>query len=518
MIFIGPELSDPHAHFITNIVECVGTDNDLIIDLYDNQNKEEIFHLISEHVLNHRERFVIYNAYEDEDFFLTFAGHFPELTLIIVFSDDEWRHANYDRYLALYADRFTIAVLDNIKLYREYGLEPTYMQWACNPKKFHPLFNRKKKYDISFIGAAYGKRIDYVRYLLEEGIDVRVFGRGWNRVSGMAGSWGGYLTHEQMLEVISQSRINLNFLWTSANPERATIKGRTMELAACKAFQLSNDTDEFENYGFVDCENIAVFNDKASLLSKVRYYLAHDAEREAIAARAYEYVLRHHTWDQRFNVIFDEVCGQKFKTSNNRTYRILVIVREGITHRLHHDDERLNLQFLPDSASLGLRLDDFDGVIRLERNSTLNNDALFMMAFGLMVDRADVSAANFNVCAGQERYWIRFRDKYLERKPTLLRILPTECIMFSSGYVINNGFAMPSDINQINFSYVEYPAFSIVLPYMKKRILRLCFAHHHEARKRFRTYIENGRIASAIALATDKVWQRYFSQSSGRES
>ena len=345
MIFIGPELSDPHAHFVTNIVESVGTGDDLIIDLHVYADKKEIFRLITEHMKSHRNRFVIYNAYENEDFFLSFKEHFPDLRLITIFSDDEWRHANYDRYLALYADAFTIAVLDHIRLYREYGLEPFYMQWACNPNKFHPLPNRKIKYDVTFIGAAYGKRIDYVRYLIKEGIEVRVFGRGWDRVSGIHNHLGGYLAHEQMLEVINQSMINLNFLWTSANPDRATIKGRTMELAACKAFQLSNYTDEFENYGFRDKENIAVFGDKDELLTKVRYYLEHGVEREAIAERAYEHVLRHHTWNQRFQAVFNQLNERHNPVAKQHIYRVLVIARQGVAHRISLGDERLNIQF-----------------------------------------------------------------------------------------------------------------------------------------------------------------------------
>lgn len=507
MIFIGPELSDPHAHFVTNIVECVGAGDDLIIDLYEYAHKEEIFRLISEYMKNHHDRFAIYNAYENEDFFLSFKEHFPDLQLIIIFSDDEWRHANYDRYLALYADTFTIAVLDHTKLYREYGLEPCYLQWACNPNKFHPLPNREKRYDVSFIGAAYGKRIDYVRYLLEEGIDVRVFGRGWDRVSGIHSHWGGHLTHEQMLEVINQSRINLNFLWTSANPDRATIKGRTMELAACKAFQLSNDTDEFENYAFTDSGNIAVFHDKGELLTKVRYYLAHEAEREAIAARAYEHVLRNHTWNQRFQAVFDQLHGRRYPVRKQRIYRILVIARHGVVHRISRGDERLDIQFSYDENNLEACQEGFDGVIRLERDSTLNNDALYMMAFGLVADKANVIAANFYVGAGNERYWIRFRDRILERQRALLRMLPKECLMFSISYVRQYGCTLQKDMKQFRISYVEYPAFSIILPYMNARLLCLYFLRHRNARQRFRAYIKNWRLGAALSLAADKVWQ-----------
>ena len=122
MIFIGAELSDPHAHFVTNIVACIGSGDDLIIDLLKVETSEDICARIEQHLQSHDDRYVIYNAYTVEDFFFDLKKRFPQLRLITVFSDDEWRHANYDRYLALYSDVFTIAVKSNLGKYRSYEI------------------------------------------------------------------------------------------------------------------------------------------------------------------------------------------------------------------------------------------------------------------------------------------------------------------------------------------------------------------------------------------------------------
>ena len=61
MIFIGAELSDPHAHFVTNIIASIGTGEDLIIDLLNINDSEMIFAKITSHLHNHDEQFVIYN-------------------------------------------------------------------------------------------------------------------------------------------------------------------------------------------------------------------------------------------------------------------------------------------------------------------------------------------------------------------------------------------------------------------------------------------------------------------------
>ncbi|HEC27093.1 MAG TPA: hypothetical protein ENI67_06765 [Gammaproteobacteria bacterium] len=542
MIFIGPELSDADAHFVTNIVECVGTGDDLIIDLYRVGDKTKIFRLISDYLYSHDEHFVIYNAYEDEDFFISFKKKFPDLRLIIFFSDDEWRHANYNRYIALYAEIFTIAVKDHMVLYHEYGLKPFYMQWACNPAKFSFLAGTgEKKYDVTFIGAAYGKRITYVKYLIEKGVNIRVFGRGWRGRSDIRSHWGGVLSTKEMLGIISCSRINLNFLWTSADQRicdgqpsvrenrnslpvlnegqpnkkakqvdpRFMIKGRSLELPACRAFQLCNYMADLDNYGFADGINIAVFRDKDDLLEKIDYYLSHGEEREAIAARAYEHVLQNHTWKQRFQELFGRLEKKQMATTKVRhKYRLMVLARNGVQHQISLDDERLDIRIVDQQSDWREALSYVEGVVQLRRDSSINNEALYMMAFGLVADKADLIASNFYVDAGNRGYWIRFSDSLIKRNWALLGMLPVECLMFSGAYAAEHGGELLPGADRLKASYIEYPSFWISLPYHQSRKLRLYFSHHRDARKRFRECMRSLSVGEALSLGVDKVWQR----------
>lgn len=511
MIFIGAELANPHAHFRTNIVSAIGGGNDLVIDLWEIRDKKKIYDLIRRHLEQHDEQFVIYNAYEDEDFFLEFKARFPNLRLITFFSDDEWRHENYDRYLALYSDIFTVAVKENIERYHSYGLDHVhYMRWACNPEVFHPVPATKQDIDVSFIGAAYGKRVEYVRHLLRNGVDVRVFGPGWERFRGIRKHWGGFLSHEDMLKTIARSKVNLNFLWTSWNPSRTTIKGRTLELSACRAFQLSNDTHEFANYGFEDGVNIAVFRGKDGLVEKVLYYLEHEEAREAIAARAYEHVIRNHTWKQRFDDLFHRLEAENGRSecTQRRRYRILVLVDDGVRHRIHREDDRMEIQIARLDEGWRDALPHVDGVVHLQHDSDMNNETLYMMAFGLAADKSDVVAANFYVGRKEdEGSWIRFRDRQLERRRALLTLLPLECMMFSGRYAAEYGSELAGDLKQLKVSYIEYPSFGIELSYLQSRLLRLYFGHYRDARNRFKRHLRNMRFGKAVTLGVDKVWQ-----------
>jgi len=509
MIFIGAELSDPHAHFVTNIISCIGSGEDLIIDLLDVHDSATVFQAISEHLQRHREEYVIYNAYTDEDFFLGFREYFPELKLITVFSDDEWRHFNYDRYIALYSDVFTIAVKDHIQKYNDYGLQPFYMQWACNPEMFYPLAEREKDIDVSFVGAAYGRRIAYVKFLIRNGVNIRVFGKGWDKFSDIRQCWGGYLSNKGMLDVIARSKINLNFLWTSADKERCTIKARTLELSACRAFQLSNFTHEFFNYGFVDGKNIAIFEGEKAALEKIRFYLENDDKRESIAGRAYDHVLEKHTWEQRFDSIFDYLKHEP--ASNEPVHfqsRVLVVIDAGVQHLVDEKDERMHIRIVESSHHWEREVEAMDGVIFLKHDSTINNESLYMMVFGLQADQSDVIAANFRVGAAQQTYWIRVIDQVVRKKPGLIHMLPQASLMFSGAYVSEQGGGIGASLRGLNVSFVEHPSYWIRLPYWKARQLRLYFSYHGDSRQQFGTYLRSFKFGKALSLGIDKIWQK----------
>lgn len=506
MIFIGQELADPKAHFVTNIVNSIGTGNDLVIDLQRVQDWSEIAKLIREHCTRVCEQFTLYNAYTDESFPLHFKRDFPNLTLITFFSDDEWRHENYDRYLALFSDVFTIAVRSNVVRYHAYGFENVYyMRWGCNPILFYPATGLEQVYDVTFVGAAYGQRVEYIRHLLRAGIKLTVFGPGWGRHSDVRDHWGGILSHRDMIQVISQSKINLNFLWTSRGNGATTIKGRTLELAACRAFQLSNHTDEFTNYGLIPSENIAVFEDKHDLLIRIRYYLTHPADRDKIANAAYRHVLDQLTWQAEFADLFERIRLGEFRQPVLPHFKVLVIVADGVRHSINVDDSRLDITLAADNRYHS-DLNEYHGVIRLDRDSTINNDSLYMMGFGIHADRADCVMTNFYV--GRSRYWIRFRDQTIRRKRKLITILPQACLM-TTGSTWTQQQQILSD-EESRIAFIEYPSFSIELPYFRARLLRLFFCDHGDMRKRIRLCVRTWRIDKMLSILIDRLWQKNF--------
>src|SRR5262249_46661122 len=58
------------------------------------------------------------------------------------------------------------------------GANPVWFQMAANPKYYYPV-QAATKYDVSFVGSAYAKRIHYVNQLISDGINVDCFGPNW---------------------------------------------------------------------------------------------------------------------------------------------------------------------------------------------------------------------------------------------------------------------------------------------------------------------------------------------------
>lgn len=506
MIFIGPNLNDMNAHFVTNVIDSIGAgaDKDLILDILEIKSKSDIVIKIRSHLKNQDEKYIIYNAKEDEDFFFVIKKEFPELKLLMFFSDDEWRHSNYDRYLALFSDCFTIAVKSNLDKYNSYGMGNVfYMRWGCNPKKFYPVVS-EKKYDVTFVGAAYGKRVEYVRYLLNNQIDIHVFGRGWDKYKDLAHVYGGCPDNYEMLEIIGQSKINLNFIWTSRCPNETTIKGRSLELAACNAFQLSNYTNEFVNYGFVEDENIAVFTDEASMLNKVKYYLGHEREMRIISESSFNHVTSLLTWEQLFNSFFKFMKEQP--AMNLKKFKVLVINENKVDHNITREDERIEFVFIDNKDQVNSKC--YDGVIELSRNSTIDNNAIYMMIFGLSVDESDLILSNFYIKSKAGLRWIRFKEKHLQSF-VLSLLVPGEAMMLSGKYYSN---MKKQHKGKISASYIEYPVAVIETGYIRSRLLRLHYGFVREFKKKFIENLNKRKYAFLTGLTFDKLWQEIINK------
>lgn len=244
-----------------------------------------------------------YRYRPDVAFFVLFGGEFEEEAIVEVsrlgvptvnwFTDDHWR---FDSYSARWAPSFDWVVTtarDALPKYGDLGCERVLLlQWGCNQHLYYQM-ERRKTYDVSFVGQPYGNRRRVVEALRRKGIDVRTWGYGWP---------SGRVTQRELVEIINSSKINLNFSGSSV-PGSAQVKARVFEVLGSGGFALTEWAPGLEEYYEVGSEVIA-FHSTEELIEQATYYLRESARRVAIAERGYRRTLAEHTYDARFSRLF----------------------------------------------------------------------------------------------------------------------------------------------------------------------------------------------------------------------
>jgi spore maturation protein CgeB len=247
-----------------------------------------------------------------------------------------------------------------LKDYVAMGARPIYCQEAANANIYRP-YDLPVEFDVTFVGQAYGDRPVYINYLLEQGIDVRVWGWGWHNFSTEAKAprrsslprrallgarllmsesgrqvlrqysrrqppenipntepravlpasvIGGALSDLELIQMYSRSKINLGFSScgdTHRTGERILqVRLRDFEVPMSGGFYIVEHMEELGEFFDIGKE-IVCYTDKGDLADKIKYYLGHDDERERIRKAGHERCLRDHSWHKRFQMAFKEM-------------------------------------------------------------------------------------------------------------------------------------------------------------------------------------------------------------------
>lgn len=221
-----------------------------------------------------------------------------------------------------------------LKDYEALGAHPIYCQEAANPAIYKP-YDLPVVYDTTFVGMAYGDRPAYIHSLLKRGLHVRAWGPNWQelaapdpvrrlwrlgrRVLGLptttfptlpSAALGPGLVDTEMIKIYSQSKINLGFSTcgeTHRSGERIVqVRLRDFEVPMSGGFYLVEYMEELEEFYEIGRE-IVCYDGPDDLAEKIRYYLAHDTEREQIRQAGRARCLRDHTWQKRFQSAFAQM-------------------------------------------------------------------------------------------------------------------------------------------------------------------------------------------------------------------
>lgn len=145
---------------------------------------------------------------------------------------------------------------------------------------------------VGFIGDYEFERAQFMFYLAEHGIPIRIWGPNWGRKCRLYHPnmtiEDKYLYGEEYAKAICAFNINCGFL-RKINRDLQTT--RSIEIPACGGFMLAERTLEHLEL-FEEGKEAEFFSTKEELLEKVRYYLNHSGERKQVAQAGRERCLR----------------------------------------------------------------------------------------------------------------------------------------------------------------------------------------------------------------------------------
>ena len=266
-------------------------------------------------------------------------SHKTDTATLNWFCDDQWRFESFSRSWAPCFNWVVTTSAGAMYKYADAGVTNVIKsQWGCNHHRYRKL-DLPMKHDVSFVGLPHGNRRQTIDTLEQAGIEVNAWGAGWPN---------GRISQGGMIRLFNQSRINLNFVESSAASHESTIarwlrrgvfqparvlpggwriekcanaiskagrqtdtqpirqiKGRTFEVPVC-GLLMTGMAENLDDY-YTPGEQIVTFDDTADLVDKVRYYLAHEDERTRIAEAGRQRTLAEHTYEHRLNEVFRQM-------------------------------------------------------------------------------------------------------------------------------------------------------------------------------------------------------------------
>ncbi len=322
----------------------------------------------------------------------------PKTKIINFFGDDDALFYSFSMYYGQLFEGMLINQRDFLSKYKEEGIQNVFMTYGVNTSHFRPL-PVKKKYDVTFVGTPKRDRYEFIRFLLRHGIDVRVFGSGWEQYPELRERYYGQLNNSEYVRIINESRITLSF---SKNYEgRPHFKGRVPEVCACKAFVLSEFYEGYYDF-FKKNKEIVMFETREELLQLVRYYLKNNKEREAIAERAYKKITA------KFNLEIEIFSFFKHMGRVKQKAGMLPEVKKKVI--------TLSIQELASSTKDILkRVKNYDYIAFSMPEERALPHKKYFQAYSLEKSKKDICCCDYYVFTPQLGNYLLFQSKYAHR-------------------------------------------------------------------------------------------------------
>lgn len=209
-------------------------------------------------------------------------------------TDDSWKYREVSRFIGRAYHAMTTTYEQVLPFYQRDRIPHVLLtQWAARLENLQePLAADSCRYQVSFVGAAHGDRRERMSELERLGVDVSCFGHGWP---------SGSVDADEIPQIMRESVISLNF---SNSKGENQVKARTFEVPGAGGFLLTENVAALEKF-YIPGKEIVTFGSVQELAEKIKYYLAHPRERDAIARAGFARTSRDHTYDLRLKEVLD---------------------------------------------------------------------------------------------------------------------------------------------------------------------------------------------------------------------
>ena len=208
-------------------------------------------------------------------------------------TDDSYRYETFTKFIA---NRFNYTITTEftaVNKYKKIGAGCIKGQWGYSEQwDCPPISADECKHDVAFIGVNYFDRKNYIKYLLNKGVNIFVGGYGW-------GSLGNVIDQDDIPKIYNSSKIVINF---SKSIGGRQTKARIFESLAAGSCLLTEDSEDLSEY-FIIGKELMTFQSEVDCFQKIQYLLNNIEKRNQIANAGYKRCTNNYSYERQFKLI-----------------------------------------------------------------------------------------------------------------------------------------------------------------------------------------------------------------------
>jgi len=207
-------------------------------------------------------------------------------------------------------DYFFTVCRGQVESFRRQGVNAFFGQEGVDSYVLEAL-GREKKHDVSFLGSighptVHSERLPFLQAVIEKFPKTLIGGVLHRYDEELLSHHLKRPTYNDIehSKIIADSKINLGFnAWPDID---GYLSARAYRVMGAGGFYMTKRSQGIEDF-YVDGKEIVLYDNIKDCLEKIRYYLKHDDEREAIALTGKEKTMENYTFEHTLAKMLEEI-------------------------------------------------------------------------------------------------------------------------------------------------------------------------------------------------------------------